>query len=129
MPAPYSIDLRQRVINAYEAKEGSQRQIAQRFQVSHSFVKKLIYRYRQTGTVEPKSHGGGAIAVIKKSELKQIEQLVNEQPDVLLRELCERWEAKKGIKVSISTMHRRLEKLKLTTKKNSICPGTGNPQN
>ena len=53
MPAPYSIDLRQRVINAYEAKEGSQRQIAERFQVSHSFVKKLIYRYRQTGTIEP----------------------------------------------------------------------------
>ena len=129
MPGSYSIDLRQRVINAYEAKEGSQRQIAQRFQVSHSFVKKLIYRYRQTGTVEPKSHGGGAIAVIKKSELKQIEQLVKEQPDVLLRELCERWQAKKGIKVSISTMHRRLEKLKLTTKKNSICQGTGNPQN
>ena len=45
MPAPYSIDLRQRVINAYEAKEGSQRQIAQRFQVSQSFVKRLIYRY------------------------------------------------------------------------------------
>lgn len=121
MPAPYSKDLRQRVINAYEAKEGSQRQIAQRFKVSHSFVKKLIDRYRETGTVEPKSHGGGAVAVIKKSELKQIEQLVNEQPDALLRELCERWEAKKGIKVSISTMHRRLEKLKLTTKKNSIC--------
>lgn len=129
MPAPYSIDLRQRVINAYEAKEGSQRQIAQRFQVSQSFVKKLIYRYRETGTVEPKSHGGGAIAIIKKSELKQVEQLVNEQPDALLRELCERWEARKGIKVSISTMHRRLEKLKLTTKKNFICQGTGNSEN
>lgn len=28
MPAPYSTDLRQRVIDAYEAKEGSQRLIA-----------------------------------------------------------------------------------------------------
>ena len=121
MPAPYSVDLRQRVINACEAKEGSQRQIAQRFQVSQSFVKRLIYLYRETGTVKPKSHGGGAIAIIKQSELKQIEQLVKEQPDALLRELCERWEVKKGVKVSISTMHRRLEKLKLTTKKNSIC--------
>ena len=121
MPAPYSVDLRQRVINAYEGKEGSQRQIAQRFQVSQSFVKKLIYRYRETRTIEPKPHGGGASAIIKKSELKQIEDMVNEQPDALLRELCERWEVRKGIKVSISTMHRRLEKLKLTTKKNSIC--------
>lgn len=129
MPAPYSIDLRQRVINAYEAKEGSQRQIAQRFQVSRSFVKKLIYRYRETGTVKPKSHGGGAIAIIKKSELKQIKQLVDEQPDALLRELCERWEIRKGVKVSVSTMHRRLEKLKLTTKKNSIRQGTRNSQN
>ncbi|WP_019505925.1 helix-turn-helix domain-containing protein [Pleurocapsa sp. PCC 7319] len=126
MPAPYSIDLRQRVINAYEGKEGSQRQIAERFQVSHSFVKKLIYRYRATGTLEPKSHGGGALPIIKQSELKQIEELVNEQPDALLRELCERWEARNGIKVSISTMHRRLEKLKLTTKKNSVRQGTRN---
>ena len=47
----------------------------------------------------------------------------------LLRELCERWELKTGIKSSISTMHRRLEKLKLTTKKNSICRGTRNPKN
>lgn len=121
MPAPYSIDLRQRIINAYEAREGSQRQIAERFQVSLSFVKRLIRRYRETGALKPKCHGGGAIAIIKQSELKQIEQLVKEQPDALLRELCERWEVRKGVKVSISTMHRRLEKLKLTTKKNSIC--------
>lgn len=128
MPAPYSVDLRQRVINAYKEKEGSQRQIAERFQVSQSFVKKLIHRYRETGSIEPKPHGGGALAIIRKSELKQIEELVNEQPDALLRELCERWFVTKGIKVSISTMHRRLEKLKLTTKKNSICQRTRNPQ-
>lgn len=121
MPAPYSIDLRQRVINAYEGKESSQRQIAKRFQVSPSFVKRLIHRYRQTGTVEPKPHGGGASAIIKQSELEQIKQLVDRQPDALLRELCQRWETMKGVKVSISTMHRRLEELKLTTKKNSIC--------
>jgi hypothetical protein len=48
-------------------------------------------------------------------------QLVNEQPDALLQELCERWEVTKGTKVSISTMHRQLQKLRLTTKKNSVC--------
>lgn len=55
--------MRQRVINADEAKEGSQRQIAERFQVSLSFVKRLIRRYQKTGSVKPKSHGGGAIAM------------------------------------------------------------------
>ena len=146
MPAPYSIDLRQRVINAYKAKEGSQRQIAKRFQVSESFLKRLIRRYQETGSVKSRPHGGGALAIIKQFDLEQIKQLVNEQPDALLRELCERWEAKKGIKVSISTMHRRLQKLQLTTKKaarprvaerrkgtlaktNSVCEGTTNSKN
>jgi transposase len=62
MPAPDSIDLRQRVINAYKAKEGSQRQIAKRFQVSESFLKRLIRRYQETGSVKPRPHGGGAIS-------------------------------------------------------------------
>jgi hypothetical protein len=31
MPAPLSVDLRQRIIAAYEAKEGSQRQLAEGF--------------------------------------------------------------------------------------------------
>jgi len=31
MPAPLSVDLRQRIIAAYEAQEGSQRQLAERF--------------------------------------------------------------------------------------------------
>jgi transposase len=39
MPAPLSIDLRQRIIAAYEAKEGSQRQLAERFKVSLSFIR------------------------------------------------------------------------------------------
>lgn len=41
MPAPYSIDLRQHIINAYETRVSSQREIAERFQVSLSFVKRL----------------------------------------------------------------------------------------
>jgi len=31
MPAPYSTDLRQRVIEAYKANEGARRQLAERF--------------------------------------------------------------------------------------------------
>ena len=56
MPAPLSIDLRQRVIAAYQAKEGSQRELAKRFKVSLSFVSDLTRRYRQARTVEPKPY-------------------------------------------------------------------------
>ena len=79
----------------------------------------LIRRYRQTGELKPKPRGGGASAKITRADLAPIEQLVEEQPDALLRELCSPWEQKQRIKVSISTMHRRLQDLRLTTKKNS----------
>jgi transposase len=42
MPTPYSIDLRSRVIMAWVAKEGSQRQLAERFKVSLSFIRDLL---------------------------------------------------------------------------------------
>ncbi|MDJ0553927.1 MAG: helix-turn-helix domain-containing protein [Microcoleaceae cyanobacterium MO_207.B10] len=58
MARPYSRDLRIRVIRAYQNQEGSQRQIAQRFQVSLTFVRNLLRHYRTTGTVNPKHHSG-----------------------------------------------------------------------
>ena len=62
MPAPLSIDLRTRIISAYQGKEGSLRQLAKRFKVSLSFVRDLTRRHRELGTIEPKPHGGGAVA-------------------------------------------------------------------
>lgn len=58
MPVAYSADLRRRVIETYIAKEGSQRQLAQRFKVSLTFVRNLLRHYRQTGKVEAKRRGG-----------------------------------------------------------------------
>lgn len=74
MPAPYSTDLRQRVINAYKANEGSQRQLADRFKVSLSFVQRLIRLYQNTGQVTPKHHGGGARAKIRVEDLPTVQQ-------------------------------------------------------
>jgi transposase len=116
------MDLRQRIIDAYKAKLGSQRQIAERFQVSLSFVKRLVRRYRDTGQVTPLPHGGGAIAKIKISDLSVVQQLVDEQPDAILEELCERFAAGSGVEVSVATMHRAVQKLDLTTKKKHYMP-------
>lgn len=74
-------------------------------------------RYRETATVEPKPHGGGAVAKIGEAQLPIIEALVTAQPDALLRELCERFAEQTGIEVSISTMQQAVCKLKLSFKK------------
>ncbi len=121
MPAPLSIDLRQRIITAYQAKEGSQRQLAERSKVSLSFVRDLTRRYRETGKVEPKPHGGGAVAKLGAAQLPIVQALVEAQPDALLEELCERLATKTGIDVSVSTMQRAVCRLELSVKKNFDC--------
>ena len=117
MPAPLSVDLRQRIIAAYEAKEGSQRQLAERFKVSLSFIRDLRRQQRETGSVEPKRHGGGAVAKIGTEHLPIVASLVMAQPDALLEELCERFGEQSGVKVSVSTMQRAVCRLQLSVKK------------
>ena len=121
MPAPLSVDLRQRILAAYEAKEGSQRQLAKRFKVSLSFIRDLMRHCQETGTVQPQPHGGGAIAKLGKEQLPVVEALVTAKPDALLKELCERFAQQTGIEVSVSTMQQAVRKLKLSVKKNSDC--------
>lgn len=121
MPAPLSVDLRQRILDAYQAKEGSQRQLAERFKVSLSFIRDLMRHHRETGTVQPKPRGGGAVAKLGKEQLPIVEALVKAQPDVLLTELCDRFAEQTGIKVSVSTMQRVVSQLRLSVKKNVDC--------
>ena len=117
MPAPLSVDLRQRIMAAYEAKEGTQRQLAERFAVSLSFIRDLRRHQRETGTLAPKPHGGGAIAKLGQEQLPIVAALVKAQPDALLSELCERFAHQTGVEVSVSTMHQAVGKLKLSVKK------------
>lgn len=121
MPVSYSKDLRERVIMAYVAKEGSQRQLAQRFKVSLSFVRNLLRQYRTNGQIDAKRRGGYQKPTIINEHLSLIQSLVKEKNDLLLRELCDRYEEGTGIKVSITTMHRAVEKLGLRVKKKPLC--------
>ncbi len=62
----YSTDLRQKVVDAHNNEEGSQRQLAKRFSVSLSFVQSLLKRFRFCGTVEAKPHKARSICQIKQ---------------------------------------------------------------
>jgi transposase len=114
----YSVDLRQKIIDAHNQKEGSQRQLAKRFRVSLSFIENLLKRYRTDGTVEPRAHGGGQSAKLSPEQESVIATLVEEDNDAILTELCDRLEQRAGVRVSRATMGRIVQKLKLTRKKN-----------
>lgn len=119
---PYSNDLRQRVVQAYEKKEGSQRELARRFQVSLNFVYRLLKRFRQTGRVEPQPHGGGNPPKIQGAALSGVRRLVEKTPDATLKELCEQLKRRHRVAVRTATVHRVLQREKLTRKKKRSAP-------
>jgi transposase len=118
MGRAYSVDLRQKIIDAYHQQEGSQRQLAKRFRVSLTFIENLLKRYRTDGTVEPRAHGGGRSAKLNLKQEAVLATLVEEDNDAILLELCERLEQRVGVRISRATMGRIVQKLKLTRKKN-----------
>jgi len=46
---PYSLDMRQKIVDTYEAGNTSIRKVAERFQVSKSTVQALLKRKKETG--------------------------------------------------------------------------------
>jgi transposase len=110
---PYSQDLRQRVLDTVRRGEGSLRQIARRFLVSVSFVTRLLRTHRDTGSLEPKPHGGGNPAVLTPEDLERLRELIRLQPDATLQECRQRL----GVSCSTMTIARALSRLGLPRKK------------
>ena len=110
---PYSVDLRQRLVDAVERGEGTLRELADVFQVSLSFLVRLLRRYRDTGSVAPKPHAGGPQPVLDDHALHELLRLVREQPDATLAELRDRL----GIPCSLMTIARALRRQRISRKK------------
>src|SRR5215470_200677 len=110
---PYSQDLRQRILETVQRREGSVRQIARRFLVSLSFVVRLLQTYRRTGSIQPQPHRGGNPAALGPEDLQRLRELVRQQPDATLEELRQRL----GVACSTMAICRALKKLGLPRKK------------
>lgn len=72
MPIAYSSDLRTRVIEAWNAKERTQTQLAARFKVSLSYVKRILHRYRISRQTEVKPTGAKLAPIIGGEVLKLV---------------------------------------------------------
>lgn len=113
----YSLDLRQRVVRAYEQGTGSLAEVAEQFNVGQTFVKKMLRQQRETGSVAPLARGGGRQPALSPKEHRLLRQKVKEQPDITLAELQEHLALKAGLVVSVPTIHRHLCALRLSHKK------------
>jgi len=117
MPVAYSTDLRTRVIDAWHTKEGTQRQLAQRFKVSLSFVKRVVRRYRTSAQREAKPRGATLGPIIDGEYLTMVQRLIEHKPDISLQQLCEQLAERTQIKVSKPTMCRAVQRLEMRRKK------------
>ncbi len=113
---PYSADLREHILAAIQSGDHSLRQLAHLFSVSLSSLVRLLQRYRQTGSAQPKPHGGGPTPCLDQDAVHRLLDLVHEQPDATLRELRDRL----GVPCHISTIARVLRRHGLSRKKNTL---------
>ena len=123
----YSLNLRQKILRAYDQRLGSQRALAALFGVSQSFVEKLVRRRRTTGDIAPRPHTGGRRALCDAAALAVARHLVHEQPDATLAEFCERLFAQRGLRLSVPTMGRLVIALRLPRKKSRSTPANRTP--
>jgi|SRR5580692_8689001 transposase len=110
-----SMDLRERVAKAKGT--GSSYEVAARFAVVASWVRKIWIRARTTGSVAPLPRGGNRARKVDAEGEVLIRQWIAEQPDMTIVEVMTRYQAERGVAVSEPAMRRTIGRLGLSRKK------------
>ena len=127
MPNPLSIDLRHRIVAAREAG-GSLREVGARFGVAASSVSNLHVLWRTTGTLEPKPMGGDQRSRRIEAHHDWLMALVEEKPDLGLREIRRELKAWRGVAFGLGSVWRFFERHDISFKKNRARRRTGSPR-
>lgn len=112
MAAPYSLDLRKRVLS-HLAQHGSPTLTSQTFSISRSIIYDWKRLQATTGSLAPKSNYQQGHSH-KVKNLERLANIVKENPGLTLRGIVK----KSGITMSLMTCSRALSKLAITRKKN-----------
>jgi transposase len=114
----YSLDPRQRVLQAALGGDHTIAEVAQLFGVGAAFVNKMLRLHRAGGDLTPRPHGGGYPARLLPRHEKLLRAQVRQQ-DATLEELRAHLEEQASLAVSTSTVSRVLIRLDLGRKKKS----------
>lgn len=117
MPKPLPIELRSRVVEAYNNGEGTFHELGIRFQVCLNTVYRWVRLQRRNQDLSPKPYGTGSRPRLNENELDTLRLLVTEKSDRTVSELSLLWNDRYDIKVSRTTMGRALLRAGLPFKK------------
>ena len=113
-----SVDLRERILASYDAREGTREETANRYRVSLGMVKKLLQQRRKTGDIRPRHHYSGRKPKILDRHRRRLRHLLSRQPDLTLAEL----RAATALSCSLPAIHYALAAMNLTYKKRHSTP-------
>ena len=113
---PLSEDLRQRIVAA-RANGAGTGEVCQRFGVSRSSVERFWNQHQRAGHCRPKQIGGYRQSRLRPHE-RTLRRWITAQADLTLAELQQRCGEKLGVKIGITALWHRLDRLGLSYKKN-----------
>ncbi len=117
MPAPYSLDLRERVIRAVDESPLTIAEIAEQFLVTERTIYTWLARRKEAQTLAPKPHAGGRALTVDEEGARLLAQLVEEKNDRTLAEYGDAYFEQRGVRLSRAALHRAMVRLKLPRKK------------
>ena len=124
MAIPLSLDLRERIVEAVDAKGGI-RAVGARFGVSPSAVSKIHKRWRETGSAAPAKMGGDRRSATIEAEKDWLLARLSEAPDTTLEEYRTDLLAERGVRVGFGSVWRFFDRRKISVKKNRARGRTG----
>ncbi len=119
-----SLDLRERILEAYDEGGATRDQVANRFRVSLGMVKKLLQQRRHIGDIRSRHHLAGRKPLVLAGHRQEMERLLKAKPDMTLKELRQ----ETGLKCSLQAIHVALAKMEMTLKKDSAGQRTRPPR-
>lgn len=112
----YSVELRERIVEAVLERKYSIRATAQLFRVGHATVERYLKQYRDKGHLTPGISTGRPKLLSSEQEEKVMQQL-HEHDDLTLQQHCDVFEKSAGVRMSYVTMHRAIKRLGISRKK------------
>jgi transposase len=110
---PYSEDLRQRVVAACDDGLLSREEIAEQFQVSTSWIRRLLQRRRETGSFSALPGGRGPDPILTPKKRERLAEVIRKSPDLTLAEIKKRCR----FSCCLATIHNALKSMGLSYKK------------
>ena len=116
MTEPYPVELRMRVVAAYEAGEGSYPAIASLFSLGEATVRRWVYQQRLEGDVAPRPNPRGRKAKVPQHD---VEVLLEKMRDANAGELTAAFNRthRGSNRIHVSTMKRALRRGGFVVKK------------